>query len=366
MLRRLLRRHVFTFMNRNLTVKMSFKSRFNASAYIFVRFQHEQANLSENRSGNAAEKHEEAGKELTKSIPKQVNRFPLKHLTKSAQIFEKLAVSSPDEQGFCDAIETFKKRDVKRIKAMDFIKTAMTYMEPFGVAKNVESYNQLLDLFPKGRYHYRTVFDTLWTRYRPQIDCAVQVLTKLEENRLRPNVHTYDIVEAVFGNDSIPLNKLRRIVFWFDKFDEMYPDPLPKELPSDREDLFMVAINRMVNENMDVEVTSFKNQDGKKMEIIGAQNKYLSNFLLEYDFAKPVFVEGPQMTWLRKTKIFYYVLKADINPSVVDEDRILALCILGDNEGEDELKIWIKELQKDFPRLAELNIIFNVNINNKL
>ena len=173
---------------------------------------------------------------------------PFKKSTKTAKIFETIALNSPDEQGFEKAIGEFQKRDVKRLKLIDFVSTAMAYMEPFGVSKNLLIYNRLLDVFPKGVYHNRNVFDTLWTRYRPQIDCAIHLLTKLEENGIRPNVDTYDIIHTVFGEDSIPMNKVKRIVFWFDKFDEMYPHPLPQNLPTDKLSLFELAVKRMIGD----------------------------------------------------------------------------------------------------------------------
>jgi hypothetical protein len=263
MLRRLTQKRVFALVNHCFMAERSLEGTFYTSRptpYIWVRLQHKQVDLTENKANSAVKKEVDVSKDkvIEKAPGQRGPIFPLRPLTKSAKIFESVAVSLPNEQGFRNAIETFKKRDVKRVKVMDFISTAVTYMDQFGVVKNVDSYNQLLDIFPRGRYHYKTVFDTLWTRYRPQIDCAVQVLTKLEENRIRPNVHTYDIVHEVFGNDSIPLNKLRRIVFWFDKFDEMYPDPLPKELPEDEQELFEMALNRITHGNMIVSKISCK------------------------------------------------------------------------------------------------------------
>lgn len=199
------------------------------------------------------------GRVIKKNIHALPRLYPSKQLTKTAQIFETVAMDSLNEEGFRKAIEEFQKRDLKRLKLIDFISTAMAYMEPFGVSKNVDIYNKLLDIFPKGRYHNRNVFDTLWTRYRPQIDCAIHLLTKLEDNGIRPNVNTYDIIEAIFGEDSIPMNKLKRIVFWFDKFDMMYPHPLPKNLPTDKLDLFELAIKRMIGKEASVSV--YKVQD---------------------------------------------------------------------------------------------------------
>lgn len=251
---------IFKSLNRYFVPASTFKYVVYTMPYCGgVRFQHKRVDSSENEATIYVKAEKNSESAVVKKVPNQTKSiFPTKQLTKSAQIFENIVVSLPNEHGFHEAVQTFKKRDVKGIKMIDFISTAVNYMEAFGVAKNVDSYNQLLDMFPKGKYHNRTVFDTLWTRFRPQIDCAVQILTKLEENHIRPNLQMYDIVHAVFGNDSIPLNKLRRIVFWFDKFDEMYPEPLPKELPKDKYELFTMAINLMINESMRVSVKSWK------------------------------------------------------------------------------------------------------------
>ena len=42
---------------------------------------------------------------------------------------------------------------------------------------------------------------------------------------------------------------------------------------------------------------------------------------------------------------------------------MLALCIVDDGGGgsEKEVKMWINELQKAFPQLANLNVIFNIS-----
>ena len=262
MLKRITHRLVFVMANPGFMTKKPIQCgciTTPSTPYVCARFQHKEVDLTINKTRRVGTEVSANDEKLIEKVSSQMGPvFPLKQLTKSAKIFETIAVTSPNAEGFGKAIETFKKQDVKRLRVMDFISTAITYMEPFGVAKNVDSYNHLLDLFPKGRYHNRNAFDTLWTRYRPQIDCAVHVLTKLEENRIRPNVHTYDIVHAVFGNDSIPLNKLRRIVFWFDKFDEMYPDPLPKELPENQLELFEMAINQITDNCMTISVVVCK------------------------------------------------------------------------------------------------------------
>ena len=69
----------------------------------------------------------------------------------------------------------------------------------------------------------------------------------------------------------------------------------------------------------------FQDENGIEHQIFGAENKNLSAFLEEYDLAKPIFVEGPQIVWLRKTRIHYYLLQADVNPNHIDEGNGLIL-----------------------------------------
>ena len=59
--------------------------------------------------------------------------------------------------------------------------------------------------------------------------------------------------------------------------------------------------------------------------MFAAENINLSKFLAEYDLSKPVFVEGPRALWLRKTRIDYYVLMADVDHQRLDEGNFLTV-----------------------------------------
>ena len=42
-------------------------------------------------------------------------------------------------------------------------------------------------------------------------------------------------------------------------------------------------------------------------------------------------------------------------------DHVLALCIAEESKDDSEIRTWINELQKNHPRLAQLNVIFNIH-----
>ena len=62
-----------------------------------------------------------------------------------------------------------------------------------------------------------------------------------------------------------------------------------------------------------------QNDNGIEQQIVNAENRNLSHFLEKYNLSRPIFVEGPQIVWLRKNRIHYYLLKADVNPNHSDE-----------------------------------------------
>ena len=65
-----------------------------------------------------------------------------------------------------------------------------------------------------------------------------------------------------------------------------------------------------------------QNDNGIEQQIVNAENRNLSHFREKYNLSRPIFVEGPQIVWLRKNRIHYYLLKADVNPNHIDEGKL--------------------------------------------
>jgi len=169
-------------------------------------------------------------------------------LSKHVATFERAATLEKSKESFFSVIDTFLAKDRTRRGHMEFLKTAMTYMEEFGVEKDVEAYNRMLDVFPRGRYDNRTLFDAIWAKKHPQAELALEILTQMEDYWLLPNENTYDILYEIFGHASQPLQKCRRLIYWYHKMEEMFPNPYPKELPKRDTELCKLVLTRMTKD----------------------------------------------------------------------------------------------------------------------
>lgn len=149
------------------------------------------------------------------------------------------------QEQFALALNEFVRREKYRKGHVAFIRVAMQRMEEFNLEKDLESYNRLMDVFPRGRFAPRRMIDAFWPRSTPQLELSLEILTKMEENGVVPTEETYDIIEAVFGVGSLPLQKCARIVKLFRKFEDMDPYEVRSELPTSRTELSRLALFRM-------------------------------------------------------------------------------------------------------------------------
>ena len=146
---------------------------------------------------------------------------------------------------FKHALLEFKARDKYMRGHMKFISLALSRMEEFELQTNLITYNRILDLFPKGKYNNKTLLDAVWPKPHPQIDLALKVLTRMEEWGVRPDNVTYTILVEIFGRDSPPVEKCKRIAYWFDRFESSDPYEIKGSLPDRLEDLGVLILSRI-------------------------------------------------------------------------------------------------------------------------
>ena len=169
-------------------------------------------------------------------------------MSKYVVSFEKAASLGKTKENFLGEIDNFLVKDRTRRGHMEFLKTAMHYMEEFDLVKDVETYNRMLDVFPRGRFDNRTLFDAIWAKKHPQAELALDILTLMEDNWISPDETTYDILHEIFGHASQPLQKCKRLVYWYRKMEEMFPNPYPTILPESDAELSKLALARMTKE----------------------------------------------------------------------------------------------------------------------
>lgn len=72
-----------------------------------------------------------------------------------------------------------------------------------------------------------------------------------------PNVETKVLLNQIFGEKSHPVRKYQRIMYWFPKFKNLNPWPIPKDLPTDPVDLARFSLTRIADD-LDAEVTVYQ------------------------------------------------------------------------------------------------------------
>lgn len=103
-------------------------------------------------------------------------------LSLSRNLFKEAANKSTDKETFYQLIRTFHEVDKRRRGHLQFIETALRYMPHFKVEKDINAYNKLLDVFPKGVYVAKNVWQVIFNHFPEQQTVALKVLQKLEDN----------------------------------------------------------------------------------------------------------------------------------------------------------------------------------------
>lgn len=120
-------------------------------------------------------------------------------------------------------------------------------MEEFELEKDLLTYNRLLDVLPKGRYHPKRLLDALWPRPLPQTELALELLTRMEDNGIWPDDATYSLLVEVFGKHSLPVEKCERMSYWYERYKDADPYWIDGELPKEAAELSKLAMQRIVN-----------------------------------------------------------------------------------------------------------------------
>lgn len=288
--------------------------------------------------------------------------------------FEQALQTDRSKKGFVNVVHRFRMKDKQCRGHLSFLYASMKYIDKFDLAKDLDVYNELLEVLPKYKLINRTLFDALWPKPHPQTDCAIDLLTKMEDNYVRPDDLTYTILLEVFGRASLPVQKIQRIAYWFDKYKDINPYLLPEEDLKDRFKVCKSALERMTNDCENIRVYSSEESEfdeNQKSFLIGSQNEEQRDFISSFDGSNSLYVEGPFNIWMNNINEHYFVLRSgclDIsNPEThedetrVREGMILGMCMTN-RPISDALKSWLEYLQTDNPKISDFNIIFNVDI----
>ncbi|XP_074555514.1 evolutionarily conserved signaling intermediate in Toll pathway, mitochondrial [Halichoeres trimaculatus] len=319
-------------------------------------------------------------------------------------LFEQIPEGAKSKATFNKVINVFIKADIRRRGHVEFIYAALKKMPEFGVERDLVVYNKLLDVFPKEVFVPRNFIQRMFNHYPRQQECGVQVLEQMENYGLLPNVETKVLLVQIFGEKSHPVRKYQRLMYWFPKFKNLNPYPVPHQLPEDPVDLARFSLNRIANDK-DAQITVYQlpctdiTESGEEItqpHIVGTQSPAQMELLSKHNPSRPVFVEGPFPLWLRKKCVYYYILRADpipveerveepydpercfdyplqldldldrdfgdeeeFNVEEVYEGPVYAICMTSQGD-QSTLNQWISGLQENNPILGQVPTLFRL------
>ena len=198
-----------------------------------------------------------SNKQITELFPhydeyKRAPLHPSKYSSTDGLVSEK-SLPARREQ-FALAVNEFKKREKYRKGHVEFVKLAVQRMEEYQLQKDINVYNQIISIFPVGRFAPRRMLDSIWPRSLPQLELSLDILTKMEENGIRPNQETYNLLNEIFGKMSLPIQKCIRIAHLFDKYEYADPYKIYGEIPTDPVELSKLILYRMTGGHGSIKV----------------------------------------------------------------------------------------------------------------
>ncbi|XP_034413711.1 evolutionarily conserved signaling intermediate in Toll pathway, mitochondrial [Cyclopterus lumpus] len=320
-------------------------------------------------------------------------------------LFERVAKEVKTKATFNKVVDVFIKGDVRRRGHVEFIYAALNKMPEFGVERDLAVYNRLLEVFPKEVFVPRNFIQRMFNHYPRQQECGLQLLEQMENYGIMPNIETKVLLVQIFGEKGHPVRKYQRIMYWFPRFKHVNPFPIPQHLPEDPVDLARFSLTRIAHDR-DAKATVHQlpctdiTESGEKItlpHIVGIQSPGQVELLAKHNPSRPVFVEGPFPLWLRKTCVYYYVLRADPTPpdekveepfdpercldyplqleldldrdlgdeenfdvEDLDEGPVFAMCMTGRGE-QAVLNQWISGLQEKNPILGRVPTLFRLD-----
>ncbi|XP_067416557.1 evolutionarily conserved signaling intermediate in Toll pathway, mitochondrial [Emydura macquarii macquarii] len=319
------------------------------------------------------------------------------------ELFEWAGKGGKDKAAFKQAVEIFCQRDIRRRGHIEFIYAALKKMPEYGVERDIDVYNKILDIFPKEVFVPHNYIQRMFNHYPRQQECGIHLLEQMENHGIMPNKQTKFLLLQIFGDKSHPIRKYQRLMYWFPRFKYINPYPVPEVLPQDPIDLARISLQRIAAD-LSAKITVYQmpltdiSDAGKEItqpHIVGILSPDQQELLACHNPDRPVFVEGPFRLWLKKTCVYYYILRGEPLPpeeqeEMIDSERnfyypmyldfdlergewddeefnvneaeeypIFAMCMAGAGD-QVTLAKWILGLQQTNPVLSQTPVVFHL------
>ncbi|BES98801.1 Evolutionarily conserved signaling intermediate in Toll [Nesidiocoris tenuis] len=305
-------------------------------------------------------------------------------------------IANKNKETYLEMVNLYKDSERLRRGHVEFIYSALRHMKEFGVEKDLQIYKALVDVFPKGKMIPRNIFQVEFMHYPKHQQCAIDLLDQMEQNGVIPDWDMEDQLVNVFGRKGHPVRKYARMMYWMPKFKNASPWCVPDSLSSDPYQLARYAVERIMSVDIATKISTFKTEEIPDALdhtwIVSGQSPDQQRLLADLPKNTPVYVEGRFQIRIMNHVVTYFVLRADIKlarsateenyddvsnmyiplfskpredlvvkPTVHEQEDgiILGICCTG-TSSRDSLLSWIRSLEKENPRLADLTVVFTL------
>lgn len=298
-----------------------------------------------------------------------------------------------NKETFLKVVEYYKDYSSKYQTHIDFIRSAMKYMDEYGVNRDLETYKKIIDVLPKGKYIARNKFQVIANYYPVHQQLIVDVLDKMERNRLMPDREMESILLNIFGRHGLPTHKYWRMMYWMPKFKHLDPWPVDEEMEKDPKALSTLSLKKMTTNDPQTKVTEFQTKDLpdtiEDTWIMSSMSSMQEDLLSVLKPTDTLFIEGPGKVWCGTKSLDYFVLRGKkiereiIEADVISIDQVeipyhdmrkkgiplsvyeqedgtyYAMCVTG-TSSKESLVSWIRFLEKKNPNLAKVPVVFKI------
>nr|CAD7416254.1 unnamed protein product [Timema poppensis] len=277
-------------------------------------------------------------------------------------------VTDKNKQTYLDMVKIFESRGIHRRGHVEFIYSAMKHMEEFGVEKELEVYKALIDVLPKGRFIPTNIFQAEFMHYPKQQQCVIDVLEKMENNGVIPDLEMEDILVNIFGRKGHPVRKYWRMMYWMPKFKNISPWPLPRPVPQDSQLLARLALTRMSSVDLQTNIRA-RRLAGR--HVGGERPKSLTEETTGRSPTQRTRLRGGGVPGVAERSSDVSSLRDPFSeegagecvpPTVHEQDdgTILAMCATG-TSSRDSLLSWVRLLERDGnPALGHVPVLFKL------
>eukprot|EP00076_Gallus_gallus_P031528 XP_015158179.2 evolutionarily conserved signaling intermediate in Toll pathway, mitochondrial isoform X1 [Gallus gallus] len=165
---------------------------------------------------------------------------------------------------FAAALTELERTPGRRLGRLELVAAALAAMPALGVARQLDAYNRLLRLLPRGPWVPRGPLHRLFAPFPRQQECGLQVLEQMERYGVVPDAETRFLLLAIFGPRSRPVRKCQRMLYWLPRMRHANPYPLPAQLPPPGLAAACLGLRRIANDP-DARLSVYQGQNDRRM-----------------------------------------------------------------------------------------------------